>query len=664
MSDEIVYGLYGTMPKEFIETNNYSQIIEAIAEFNNGTSLKGNERIANLKNESNLSYLRGFLDDLQTPKLIEKDEEIGVVLEFKEVYDANSKQIINKVYVNVPSVNIERLSHPDILFDPAVDLSQFEHLVFYELTPISQPLRIKPQKGDIVKVKLAPNYPNHIFTNPFDNKYLGIFRNNFLLPSTNIKQVPTAREIVKITLKEARESLIEGGKPQTQITKEDLIGLPFGISKDGKPGIVSSMPAIRAPPKEGVAYSRGSAVQGHYALDVFLAEGSDVLASTNHIILEKKYQDSGFGNYLVATGKKYAYIYAHLSESTTTTALKGETIAKSGKTGGNYKPHLHFEIKERLSGRKVSPLYFINGTINLNEEQFKRFKFKESRLKLPLPLDTSIDDQRIFLPNENFDQVVIAAEPPPPPENKDKTKGKPSSNPTTIGRLSIVNFDADFSKSAALTNKKGSKIIKIREDLLTDLIKVKNILNDYNISFTLEEQAPSINNNDISLLAKVGLEIKLNPNAGLNEQSNLNLDDYLIGPDYSKPIGAGYKLKVYTPIRRDIDVFDKTFLPENLMLDIYDVRETYLKKSPKIIKINKKVFDLTKILESLGFVQVLPKQEFFKFSDYKKSNWFFFQKPSKLIKGYTYNELLSTVYTNNGEAAWNNKLVWDGSRFI
>ena len=233
-----------------------------------------------------------------------------------------------------------------------------------------------------------------------------------------------------------------------------------------------------------------------------------------------------------------------------------------------------------------------------------------------------------------------------------------------VSKLSLKEFQVDQSTSKVNSTKLGTKSIIIREDIISDLISIKNILNSYGIPLSCEFIDININNFYISDIAKLGLQINLNINSALTTKSDLFNMDYYVGPDYNQPFGNWFRLKVYAKSSKKN--YNKSILYKEVQnpVDVYDIRNTFGKYPPKIEKIFKPLLDLTNIFENHGFKQVIPNKEFFLKSDNILSNWYSFYKPNKIKIGDTYIECLSRIYDNNGEPIWNEKnLKWDGEKF-
>lgn len=239
-----------------------------------------------------------------------------------------------------------------------------------------------------------------------------------------------------------------------------------------------------------------------------------------------------------------------------------------------------------------------------------------------------------------------------------------SVNSSMPSRLSLVDLNVDHSIGVEDYSNKGSTIISLREDVAPEINKIKNILNTFGIPLTCNALDINLDNKNISKISKIGLEVNLNYEAGLSIHSNYINDDYYISPDYNKPIGSGYFLRVYGLVRKHPYLNNTGYNIIYKELDVYDIRETYMKKNPKIKKIFKPLIDITKIFEDHGFINKKPQKEFIYRSDSMKSNWYIFYKSNKISIGTPYKEILSTVHDNNGEYIWvEEDTYWDGDDF-
>lgn len=243
-------------------------------------------------------------------------------------------------------------------------------------------------------------------------------------------------------------------------------------------------------------------------------------------------------------------------------------------------------------------------------------------------------------------------------------KNNHPNNDNNIGKLSIIPFDVDQSTSKVNFSKLGSKTILAREDIKSDLINIKNSLNENGVPFSCDFIDIKLKNDNISHMAKLGLEINLNLHSGMTKKSDLYNDDYFIGPDFNKPYGNGYRLKVYGQCRKSNPNKESIYKQMLGPVHVYDIRQTYGFGEPKLKKIFKPLIDITKIFEDHGFKQPPPAREFIYRSNNIFSNWFVFYKPNKINVGDTYIEHLSKIYNKKNEPIWQNKhLKWDGEAF-
>lgn len=250
-----------------------------------------------------------------------------------------------------------------------------------------------------------------------------------------------------------------------------------------------------------------------------------------------------------------------------------------------------------------------------------------------------------------------------PPGNSSKS-GTTSSKPSNRPKLLLTDFECDLASYVSLGERRGNQFIKVREDIQSDLKFIKNNLNAYGIPFTCIASNYTLQAKNVSDLSRIGLEIQLNPSAGLYDGSAVNRDDYYVGPDHSKPLGKYFKFKIYGNVRRKTVTFPK-YTPIKKEIEIYDVTQTYLKNKPKIIKIFGEFIDISQIFFDLGFKQYNPSVKFFDNSNIIESKWNIFYKPLKINFGYSYKELLETVFYKNNEEIWKEKeKYWDGERFV
>ena len=579
-------------------------------------------------NQTALSYLRKKIEELYKTKTIPKSEYLGIVLSVQDEKDTLNNKINKRIIVDVPNKDLEGIVHQDYArIRPEFDL---EHKVFY---PVSEKVAKEelPHIGDVVRVSIPKDYFLSKVSNPRNNKYLGIFDNKLMAapapagPANNRQ----AASGLGLSLAETQESLFSF-KPTFPIEESDLVDIPLQNALEYP---ITSLPALRIPPKGSISEERGLKTQAHVALDLGTPEGTPVFACTDHTLIPTDYNGPstdadpakpGFGNYIKATNGKFLFFYGHLKQkilpSDGKNYKKGDLVGFSGNSGARpsspYVAHLHFEIRDAKTNAKINPLYMVKGTFKLRPTMVSKFSFKTDTIQVPFKIDSNRENigilnlepidpvlpspERTFAKNRSkiiqksssalalnntsaSEQTVPTAQ---PALSTPDLLGRSASIPVSVPTIPIVKLNTDLASGVSVSSKRGAKFIKVREDIYGDLLKIKDYLNTYGCNFTFNYIDVSLKNN-ISKLSKVGLEIHLNNNAGLSLSSNYETDDYLIGPDYSEKYGIGYKLKVYAITRQNINVFNNKYIASNGIFDIYDIKDTYLKRQPKIIKVYK-----------------------------------------------------------------------------
>ena len=648
-----------SLPDGFNSTSSL-EFSNAIEELNQQNVDSNEVKLFDPLSESYLSMVRSTFSNFYKAKYVPKDEYLGYVIKIEDEQDSQSQRFFKRIYVNVPLKDVEGIENQDEINED-FDASSIQHKIFY---PVSEKVEREelPYPGAVVRVKLSKDYFNRSISNPRENKYLGMFGYNVFAAPKRPEEIANVKDrkasVTEGFQKKQLQDSLFLNKPETAIDEKYFVRIPY----DGD-YLVSSLPAIRKPPPNSRSQSRGIAVQGHYAIDVAMPEGIPIVACTDHEIVPTGFDGGGFGNFVKAKNDKYLYYYGHLKQkiALSGTVKEGTIIGYSGNTGGSSGPHLHFEIRD-FKGNKINPLFFMKGSIKLKDSIKQEFNFNTDTISLPWPTSSTAQNVSVVIPfPEPKPETPVAS----PPEQTTSTQGSAASKPTSRPKLLLATIETDLANANLRSDKRGAKAVKIREDIYPDVLKIKNILNDFNSKFSCEYIDVKINNKKISDLARVGLEIHLNPHAGLTDSSNIEFDNYFIGPNYRDPVGNGYRLNVYAVSRSFVRVFNSEVSMINEVLDVYDVSQTYLKNKPKIIKIFKPVINLSSLFESFGFMQMQPDQKFFSNSDWKLSNWNKFYKPSKIVKGYSYKQLLETVYINNKDQIWNEKdKFWNGSKFI
>ncbi len=100
----------------------------------------------------------------------------------------------------------------------------------------------------------------------------------------------------------------------------------------------------------------------HKGIDIAYGFGKPVLAAANGKIIEKKFDNLGFGHYVLIRHKygfqtKYAHLQqVYVNEGDNVT--QGQKIGTMGSSGLSTGPHLHFEI--RIGSQVVDPIRFLD----------------------------------------------------------------------------------------------------------------------------------------------------------------------------------------------------------------------------------------------------------------------------------------------------------------
>lgn len=464
----------------------------------------------------------------------------------------------------------------------------------------------------------------------------------------------TVQESIRVNLSEQSKDLIKTFAGQLTLPSDEQVFSLMGLRPNPR-----QTPTVKGP------------FQFHKGIDFLNPEGTPVKAIGAGIVEYTGFSQSG-GNIVILKHEKDSKIifskYLHLQEIL---VKKGDQIsasqiiAKSGNTGARSTGfHLHIEITD-ASGQNINPLFVLNGTIKLSTEMQTRYGLSAT-LTLPLPSGQSINPESQPNISQSTAPVPVLEQSREPTYSSDAS---PRSIPVTSPKMMLVDFATDFSIYNYNDNVRGSKLIKVREDLYNNLLEIKEILNYFGIPFSTQYLNVSIKNKDLSYLARLGLEFNFNYNATLNPQTNLNFCDYLIAPNFGKSVyNNGYELELWGRVRAIPD--NKTFSnysSEKRELKVYDVSTSYREStSPKIVELNGTFLNISKILKDYGFYHIAPKYSFFKNSDYNNSNWWIIQSHSRISVGDTYRQLLEKVYFKDNNLAWVNSenKVWNGKMFV
>ncbi len=99
----------------------------------------------------------------------------------------------------------------------------------------------------------------------------------------------------------------------------------------------------------------------HYAIDIGGANGQNIVAADNGVIVYAGWNDHGYGNMVVIDHGGWQTLYAHLQSVNVAcgaSVYQGDVIGWMGVTGNSSGPHLHFEMTSDTYGR-VDPSQFL-----------------------------------------------------------------------------------------------------------------------------------------------------------------------------------------------------------------------------------------------------------------------------------------------------------------
>jgi hypothetical protein len=666
-------------------------------------------KILDPSSQSFLKDFRDMMDELRKVKVLDRDEYLGIMIK-----DGGPVGDTHRYYVDIPGYSSGDFNSFADAGKTDEFLAKNEYMAFYPVSDMIDQLE-KPSVGTIVRVKPSAQYFSAHISRPFENKYLGIYRGGELLISRESIIGLLAENggldfqngSVTVYDEQGTPRTLEMGDGKTRrvINKSDFFnteqviitrsGIDFSFPL--KRMIMSSDFGPRTPPDKANG-TKGSA--WHEGLDLIAKDRTTVYACADGVASVFANSETA-GNFITLTHtsktdktkdgkpKRYVTRYIHLERyiiKSGDTVIRGQLIGYSGHTGGVH-PHLHWEVrdidqswdKSQIEGKPINPEEWYNVSLQLGSQADLNYSEPDPnvaqsvggvRQSATQPVLASYMPTKIGAavakPEENMSSVegetqtkqagVVTKSEKAPSSPKGDTLSKPTNRP----KLLLIDFATDLSQGVSTYNQRGSSKIKIREDIISDLIKIKNTLNKYNIPLCCERIDIAINNK-ISLMAKLGLEIKLNPYSVLN--TNLLLNDYFIGPDYSSPNGKGYKIKIYGNVKRNITYFEEKYAVKKDLIDVYI--QNIVEGKLEIKKILATYIDITQIFKDFGFIHAEPRESFFINGKFDDSNWFTFVKPSKLKENISYKEALEAVYNNNGEAIWNlPNIRWNGERFI
>jgi murein DD-endopeptidase MepM/ murein hydrolase activator NlpD len=100
----------------------------------------------------------------------------------------------------------------------------------------------------------------------------------------------------------------------------------------------------------------------HKGIDLAYKQGTPIISTANGKVIEKGYDVTGFGNYILIR-HKYGFFtkYAHMDKVYVRegeTVKQGQVVGTMGNTGLSTAPHLHYEV--RIGSQVVDPERYLN----------------------------------------------------------------------------------------------------------------------------------------------------------------------------------------------------------------------------------------------------------------------------------------------------------------
>jgi hypothetical protein len=242
----------------------------------------------------------------------------------------------------------------------------------------------------------------------------------------------------------------------------------------------------------------------HNGVDYASPSNSPVYATysgrVSRVAWDMNNEDRGYGNWVeiehpLANGESIYTRYGHLGVSQKDPRIsvkvgdqvvKGQEIAKSGKTGGAKGYHLHYDVRKGRSGHygspttetRFDPLNDVRYDPNLsqleitNYEDYVKNYISNKKQEIPEDInDQTMSDQEI---NQLANQIDE--------ENKSKVRQ------SIINHTSYAAINSCFDSNLESKNVKEQfkqELIKIKQNIITDIAKSKTELDD------LEDQALS-----------------------------------------------------------------------------------------------------------------------------------------------------------------------------
>jgi len=646
----------------------YSELRKILLEVNQRVK-NSNAAVHDQNNQSFLANFRNLIGNSFNSLQTDDPEYLGIVIKVRAVdgREGNSDGLKTRYYIDVPlgDSGTSALKEPSLAKSDARFLNSVSQKIFYAE---SESVANNPPINSIARVKLSQNYLNNI-SNPLDNKYLGLYINGFVAnpdstaPEAKKNSLELASEKEKNIVAGANREKKEQVKQMYQAFKDEgfeddivyaILGNFYGesgwkvsaklsnsyinsLSDAGSGGRIKKV--LRENPEN---IPRGLA--GFWGGDGSMVQDLAKFAKENGIR-----GNNGYDVFKDDTPNAF-YVQARY----VALQLRGDR--------GKFNETAAYDAMRGASTLEDKVKIFCN--------KYERPGTGECEKSFPNRMGGALAAKDIITGGPT---ILAAATPSAASPQAGTTTGIAANSqsgtvqsiPSSAGKLKLVLLETDMPTGIKKTLRLGSTRLKVREDIAYDINKIKDILNAFQIPLAVLPSDVRLDNKELSLLGRLGLEIVLNKWLGLSDDSNLNTDDYLIGPDYNRKLATGYALKIYGRCKQVVNVPTGKYQPIYEPISVYNIKNTINIAAPEIVKVNFPVLDITQILEDHGFRQALPKATFFRYSIVDDANWNIFQKPSKITKGYTYREALETVYYVDNSSIWNNKpLVWNGDRFI
>lgn len=630
-----------------LEKRDYTSVKKLLLKIN--TTIYDSSRVKNFipQRESALSYFKDKIFNFFESPILERNVFYGIVLKVE------SKASPPVVYVDLPIYDFEDIKHFDNLLR-GDDLTDLSGRAFYAADGMSF-LRSVPNAGHIAMVTLDPARNKE----SLENRFLGTISMGAQIPIQSMpSETPSSgKENTRLNSSYAISTLEYNNLP---IGAESY---PVDLPIAGQNYLTSIVSQLR---------ELSDRKRPHIALDLRAKIGTELICPVNAREVQAfRTPDDGSGNMIKIFPRDHDFFYInlmHLSEfnealfkngSMVANVDKGTLLGKTGNTGATgtgkpLAPHLHMEFKTSQK-KPLNPLYIARG--NLQVDSPNLVKIYGTSIDLPLT-KASAGSLKAYAESQSGPRIP---EPPGLPKYPASDKRAAASPPATRPKMKLVEVDIDFSNAANATFKMGASSILVREDLYSDILEIKNILNTHGIPFSCERIYPSLTDVNLTLFGKVGLEIRFNKHSTLQPGLNELAYDYYIGPDNSN---KEYSV-VYGLVKKNAIDDSNKYIETPGLKEVYNIRGVYKTKPPNVEKINKPLLNITKIMKDYGFLPVPQGIDFKKYSKVEDSNWFIFYKPARIEVGTTYFDVLKTIYDRKEEQIWYDKnYIWDGKRFV